>query len=146
MSDAEPEYECANCGAAYHGRGAALQCCSEDLRTDGGEDSEGDNRVDPENLPNYYTPAFIQVSEQGPVYVADYKTLESGWIRFTEWRGRDHTGKLPPHRVAAIRDVQIERYGERNDRGHRKKRVRKEKHRDQARPDEDEAQPVVADD
>jgi len=31
-----PEHKCANCGATYQGRGAALECCSEDLRTDGG--------------------------------------------------------------------------------------------------------------
>jgi hypothetical protein len=45
--------------------------------------------IDPENLPlnPEYTPALVQVRGQGPVYVADYQTLDSGWLRVTEWRG-----------------------------------------------------------
>jgi len=110
--------------------------------TDGGqlqepseEDIDGD-RVDPENLPEYYTPAFVQISGQGLVYVADYTILDSGWVRVTEWR--DETAKLPPKRVSAIRDVQTEYYGER-ELGGRPKRVADEDRREQAKADDVDA-------
>jgi hypothetical protein len=103
------------------------------------------DRVDPERLPDTYTPAFVQVREQGPVYVADYSILESGWIRVTEWPG-DRV-KLPPHKVAAIREVQTEFYDKTEGEGFCRKRVAQKKHREQARPDDpDGEQPVIADD
>lgn len=95
------------------------------------DESDEDDRVDPENLPGRATPAYIQVRGQGPVYVADYKILDSGWIRVREWRER--VVKLPPHRVQAIRNVRTEFYGERDDRGNRSKRVADEEQREQAR-------------
>jgi len=134
---AEPEHECANCGAAYNGRGAAMQCCSDDARTDGAgqlkerDESDEDYRVDPEKLPASARPAYVQVRGQGPVYVADYTILNSGWIRVREWR--DRVAKLPPHRVQAIRNVQTEFYGESNDRGCRVLRVADEDKREQAK-------------
>jgi hypothetical protein len=133
----EPSHECANCGAAYNGRGAALRCCSDDARTDGAgqlqepDESDEDDRVDPENLPAGATPAYVQIPSHGPVYVADYMILDSGWIRVREWR--DRIAKLPPHRIQAIRNVRTEYYGERSDFGCRAKRVADEDKREQAK-------------
>ena len=39
---AEPTHECAHCGATYNGRGAAMQCCSDQARTDGGQPEDGE--------------------------------------------------------------------------------------------------------
>jgi len=105
-----------------------------------------DDRVDPEDLPQnpQYTPAFVQVREQGPVYVADYETLTSGWVRVTEW-GR-HRVKLPPHKVAAIREVRTETYGDRSDPEGLKVRVADEREREQATADDSAGMAVVADD
>jgi hypothetical protein len=102
--------------------------------------SDGDRGpVDPENLPSSYTPAYVQVRGQGLVFVADYQTLDSGWIRVTEW-SRDRA-KLPPHRVMAVREVRTEFYGNSHS-----KRLADEKRRQQARADEDGGKAVVADD
>ncbi|WP_240936920.1 hypothetical protein, partial [Halomicrobium mukohataei] len=65
--------------------------------TDGGQIDPESDRVDPERLPDTYTPAYVDVRGQGPVYVANYETLSSGWLALTEWRGT--RTKLPPHRV-----------------------------------------------
>ncbi|MCJ0620095.1 hypothetical protein JZX76_11415 [Haloarcula hispanica] len=102
--------------------------------------------IDPENLPQnpQYTPAFVQVREQGPVYVADYETLASGWLRITEWEG--HRVKLPPHKVAAIREVRTEAYGDRSDPEGLKVRVADEERREQASADDSAGKAVVADD
>ncbi|MBV0901837.1 hypothetical protein [Haloarcula salina] len=104
------------------------------------------DRVDPENLPQNprYTPALVQVRKQGPVYVADYQTLQSGWVRVTEWEG--HRVKLPPHKVAAIREVRTETYGSRSDPEGLKVRVADDERREQASADESAGMAVVADD
>lgn len=178
---ATPEHECANCGAAYYNCGAALECCSDLARTDGGlyacetpdcdgekevvtsegylcqdcaddladeyddgrlladggqlqtrdESDDVDDRIDPEDLIDRRTPAYVQVTGQGLVYVADYSILDSGWVRLTEWR--DERVKLPPSRVDAIREVPTEPYGERDDLGFRSYRVADEEDRERAK-------------
>jgi len=135
---ASPEHECANCGAAYHGRGAALQCCSEDLRTDGGyfkgvdddAEEEGYGPEDPTDLRLASKPAYLQRSGFGNFLVADYSVLDSGWIRVTEWDGG--RVKFPPHEVQAVREVPVEQYGERGRHG-RSRRLANEEHIEEAR-------------
>jgi hypothetical protein len=134
---AEPEHECANCGAMYNGRGAALQCCSEDARTDGGQLQERDKpvstkhrSVDPLNLGSR-TPAIVLSSNVGEHFCADYKILSSGWVRVVDWDGE--TWKYPPHKIGAIRGVKTERYGERDSQGFRPKRLADEELIEEAR-------------
>jgi hypothetical protein len=108
--------------------------------TDGGqlqtrdesEDVENvDDWMDPEDLHYRHSPAYVQVSGQGLVYVADYMILDSGWVRVTEWC--DERVKLPPSRVDAIREVPTEPYGERDDFGERPCRVAGEDDRERAK-------------
>jgi hypothetical protein len=78
------------------------------------------------------------------VYVADYQTLPSGWVRVTEW-GR-HRVKLPPYKVAAIREVRTETYGDRSDPEGLKVRVADPDEREQAAATDSAGTAVVADD
>ncbi|MEA5388325.1 hypothetical protein VB779_15635 [Haloarculaceae archaeon H-GB11] len=102
-------------------------------------------RVDPDDLPDRYTPAIVQIRGQGPVFVADYVTLDSGWLRVTEWtRGR---AKLPPHRVSAVREVRTEYHGEPHQgTENRPKRIVDDEWREEARDDDMGGKAVVADD
>ena len=93
-------------------------------------DDVDDDRVDPENMPRY-TPAYVQVRGEGPVYVADYTILESGWIRVREWR--NEVVKLPPHKVQAIRNVRTEVYGDVDNNGFKPRRVADEEQRERAK-------------
>jgi len=100
-----------------------------DLMTDGGvlksrssdTDEEGRGAYDPEDLPGSATPAFLQRNGLGNELVADYHVLDSGWVRVTEWDGE--RVKFPPHKVQAVREVTVERYGERGDDGLRSRRL-----------------------
>jgi hypothetical protein len=127
---AEPEHECANCGATYNGPGAALECCSDQTRTDGagqlqeheasGTSDETATKVDPsdpERLSPHYTPAYIMSRQHGERFVASYMILDSGWIRVTDWNG--DRWKYPPSEVTAVRETKTERYGERDEHGYR---------------------------
>jgi len=134
-----PEHECANCGATYHGRGAALECCSDQLRTDGGHlksvdgedaEEEGHGPEDPTDLREHSNPAFLQRNGFGNYLVADYCVLDSGWVRVTEWDGE--RVKFPPHEVQAVREVSVERYGERGQYG-LSRRLANEEHIEEAR-------------
>lgn len=103
--------------------------------------------IDPEDLPLHpeYTPAMIQVRGQGVVYVADYQTLESGWVRLTEWR--DRRVKLPPHKIEAIREVRTEYYDTGTDGEYVKaKRVAHDEQREEASADDSGGKVVVAGD
>jgi hypothetical protein len=110
-----------------------------DLMTDGGQlrqreseqtESEGRGPFDPEDLIPDTTPAKLQRSAYGNELVADYNVLNSGWVRATEWDG--NRVKFPPHEIQAVREVQIERYGERED-GFRKRRLADEELIEEAR-------------
>jgi len=116
------------------------------VASDGGKIDPESDRVDPERLPDTYTPAYVDVRDQGPVYVANYETLSSGWLSLTEWSGR--RSKLPPHRVRAIREVRTEYY-DRSDEDEayvKGKRVADSDRMEQALPDEAAGKAVVADD
>jgi len=126
----DPSHECANCGAVYNGRGAALQCCPEDARTDGAgrlkEPDETDtleeettkvDPPDPERLSPHYTPAYLLSRQHGERFVASYEILDSGWIRVTDWNG--DRWKYPPSEISAVRETKTARYGERDEHGYR---------------------------
>ncbi|MFC7131641.1 MULTISPECIES: hypothetical protein [Salinibaculum] len=86
--------------------------------------------VDPERLGSR-KPALVDVVNQGPVYVADARVRESGWVYVREWNGT--SANLPPQRVKQIRRIHTERYGERDGTGMRPKRVADEDWRERAR-------------
>jgi hypothetical protein len=90
-----------------------------------------DRTPDPEDLGRNETPAYLQRNGHGQRLVADYQVLGSGWIRVTEWDGS--RVKFPPHEVTAVREVQVESYGEFDAGGHRSKRLASEAHIDEAR-------------
>jgi|GEM_PF-2656928 len=113
------------------------------VMADGGEIDPESDRVDPERLPDTYTPAYVDVRGQGPVYVANYETLSSGWLSLKEWRGT--RTKLPPHRVGGVREVRTECYDPApdQDRYTQAKRVADEQRREQALPDDTGGKTVV---
>jgi len=100
-----------------------------DIMTDGGvlkstshdADEEGRDPYNPEDLLGSATPAFVQRDGLGNELVADYHVLDSGWVRVTEWDGE--RVKFPPHKIQAVREVTVERYGERGDDGLRSRRL-----------------------
>ncbi|WP_436924941.1 hypothetical protein [Halosimplex amylolyticum] len=109
-----------------------------DLMTDGGylksrgddADEEGCGPLDPENLNQHASPAYLQRSGYGNDLVADYSVLDSGWVRVTEWDGE--RVKFPPHEVQAVREVAVERYGREGELG-RRRRLANEEHIEEAR-------------
>ncbi|GGN97587.1 hypothetical protein [Haloarcula pellucida] len=88
--------------------------------------------VDPEDLPSNYTPAVVQLASEGPVFVADYYTLSSGWLAVRQWDGE--RVKLPPHRVGSISEVRVQSYG--TDRDRLKRRVADSQRREMAESDD----------
>ncbi|WP_254272188.1 hypothetical protein [Haloarcula marina] len=84
--------------------------------------------VDPEDLPGSYTPAVVQLASEGPVFVADYYTLSSGWVAVRQWDGE--RVKVPPHRVSTISEVRVQSYG--TDRTCLKRRVADDERREMA--------------
>ncbi|WP_336001469.1 hypothetical protein [Halorientalis halophila] len=104
-----------------------------EIVTDGGQEIDEDDRVDPENLPEGYTPAYVHVRGQGPVLVASYNVLSSGWISVIGWRRS--RSKLPPRQVQAVSDVRTEYHGEPDDLGYKSKRIVDEDEREAARAD-----------
>lgn len=103
-------------------------------------------KPDPENLIND-RPALVDIDGQGPVFVASARARDNGWLWVREWDGR--TAKVPPHRVEVVRYLETGYYGENRDDGSKPKRLASEKWRAEAKDrvaDDDEQQPVVADD
>ncbi|ACV47814.1 MULTISPECIES: hypothetical protein [Halomicrobium] len=153
----EAAVECSECGETWThhtdesehlliSRAGKIVKRKQRVLPDGGEIDAESDRVDPERLPDTYTPAYVDVRGQGPVYVANYETLSSGWVSFTEWRGRE--GKLPPHRIGGIREVRTEHYDQSDEeRVYVKgKRVADADDLDRAQPDDGAGKAVVADD
>ena len=85
---------------------------------------------DPTNLRRHERPALVDVSGQGPVFVADASTKDNGWLRVKEWNGT--SAKLPPHRVRAVRYLETEYYGNARDDGSKPKRLAAERWRAEA--------------
>ncbi|ACV46603.1 hypothetical protein [Halomicrobium mukohataei] len=150
----EAAVECSECGETWSqqtadsehlliSRAGKIVKRKQRVLPDGGEIEPESDRVDPERLPDTYTPAYVDVRGQGPVYVANYETLSSGWLSLTEWRGT--RTKLPPHRVGGVREVRTETYdpAPETDRYTRTKRVADEQRREQARPDDAGGKTVV---
>jgi len=125
--DSGPVHECEQCGAAYYGEDAARDCC---LVTDGGETAEESDRVDPEDLPDTFTPAVVHFREDAPAFVADYTTLSSGWVAVRAWWGERI--KLPPRRVLSISEIHTEPAAPPTE-DYRPRRVADEDRRQQAR-------------
>lgn len=84
---------------------------------------------DPRNL-SYERPAVAYIEGQGQVFVADVKILDNGWLRAREWSGQ--TVKVPPHRVGAVRYLEVESYGERRNDGSKPSRIADPDWREQA--------------
>jgi len=98
--------------------------------SDDDTDEEGFGPEDPEDLRERASPAYLQRSSLGNEFVADYSVLDSGWVRVTEWDGE--RAKFPPHEIQAVREVSVERYGERGRNG-RSRRLSNEEHIEEAR-------------
>lgn len=104
----------------------AADAVEQRVMTDGGRDP-----VDPDRVPEGYTPAVIQLSGDGEIFVANYTLLSSGWVSVTHWdRERE---KYPPHQINKIGGLRTERYGERRSGGSRPKRLATEDRRERAR-------------
>ncbi|WP_225334926.1 hypothetical protein [Halomicrobium urmianum] len=102
--------------------------------------------IDPETVGDR-RPSVVEIEDQGPVYVADARVRDNGWLWMKEWSGR--TTKVPPRRVLAIKRVETERYdGGEGDRYLKCKRVADPAWRERAKqiPESSGGDAVVADD
>jgi hypothetical protein len=120
---AEPEHECANCGAMYNGRGAALECCSDRLRTDGAGNGFIEDGPLPWTLPP--SPASAHQLDQEEMQPVAGPASRDGWTqaiwkndsqsRLYPWYGfdfnfeRDRWHFFGGLKIEAVRDALAER-------------------------------------